>query len=222
MRGTVFKRWVAKSRLTYGVIVPVGICVACITLAASHLPGPLLMASFAAVTSGVQPSHGTGLGLSCTSISMSPWRRVRWEWCQLTPHSMGQNRAREHKRVPVCGAGWFAKSLWRRHWEDDITTKTWREWESESLWEKGFVGKGNRVLKPQHGWKFPEERRKPACLEDSEPERQGSRSWGGRWWCRDIKNLLGLSKDDGLYSDGIGTQWKGLREEPTCRGWCWD
>lgn len=159
MRGTVFKRRVGKARLTYGVTVPAGICIGCITLAASHLPGPLLTASFAAATSGEQRSHGTGLGLSCTSISMSPWSRVRWKWCQLMPHSTGQSRAKEY--VPVCVAGGLQflvkqpmkTSLGR--WYNNKDLKGVREWVSLG---KGLCGKGKQnseALRPQHGWKFP-------------------------------------------------------------------
>ena len=33
----------------------------------------------------------------------------------------GENRAREHKRVPVCGAGWFA--IFSKRAYEDVTGK---------------------------------------------------------------------------------------------------
>ena len=223
MRGTVFKRRVGKARLTYGVTVPAGICIGCITLAASHLPGPLLTASFVAATS---PHTGQDLVSAAPPypcLHAAGWGENDASWRHILRGKTEQKSTCQC--VQQRGLQFLVKQPMKTslgRWYNNKDLKEVREWVSLG---KGLCGKGKQnseALRPQHGWKFPKELRKPAFLEDSEPERQRGRSWGGRWCCRDTKSFLGLSKDDGLYSDGIGTQWKVLREEPACHSRCWD
>lgn len=179
MRGTVFKEvsWKIQADLwcdwTVGHLYRVH-HTCCLTPSWATFNGIL-----AAVTSGVQFLRDRTWSQLYLYIHVSVDEgRGRWEWCQLMPHSMGQNRAREHKRCQC-----VEQDGLQRAWED--VTGRWynnkdlkgvREW--ASLWEKGFVERETEFWSYSMAGSFLKNSGSH-MLEDSEPERQGSRAEGG-------------------------------------------